>query len=106
MPRGVTVTRVNNTAVTVSWEKLTLVELRGFAMYLITYTTGATSRKRQQQTSGMVMALWNESSKTIGDLPSGVQINVQVQTSSEGGRSGKRMRHNDMSLKNKSLQMM
>ena len=90
MPRNVSVVRINNTAMRVSWEKLTLVELKGFAMYVITYTVGGgESRKRQTaRTSGMVTAFWNESSKTIGNLPPGQGINVQVQTTSMGGRSG------------------
>lgn len=87
MPRNVTVERVNNTAITVRWNKLTLVELKGFAMYIITYTTGAGSKKRQL-TSGMATALYNESSKTIGGLPSGAKVDVQVHTSSQGGMSG------------------
>ena len=87
MPRNVTVERVNNTAITVRWNKLTLVELKGFAMYIITYTTGTESKKRQL-ISRMATALYNESSRTIGGLPSGAKVDVQVHTSSSGGMSG------------------
>ena len=86
MPQNVTVARVNSTAMVVSWYKFTLVELKGFASYTITYSIGGGSRKRQ--TDQVVTAMWFESNKTIGGLPSGQAVNVQVHTSSSRGRSG------------------
>lgn len=85
MPRNVTVDRINDTALLVSWDKFTLVELKGFASYVITYTVGGGSRKRQ--TDQTVTAMWFENNKTIGGLPARAAVSVQVQTSSTGGSS-------------------
>jgi hypothetical protein len=85
VPRNVTVTRINDTAMIVSWYKFTLVELKGFATYVITYTVGGGSRKRQ--TSQMTTAMWFENNKTIGGLSPRLAVDVQVHTMSSGGES-------------------
>ena len=85
MPQNVTVTRINDTAMIVSWHKFTLVELKGFATYIITYTVSGGSRKRQN--SQMATAMWFENNKTIGGLSPRLAVNVQVRTMSSGGRS-------------------
>ena len=87
VPRNVTVTRINDTAMVVSWHKFTLVELKGFAMYVIIYTVVGESRKRQS--NQMVTAMWFENNKTIGGLPPRLAVDVQVRTMSNGGTSSK-----------------
>ena len=91
VPKNVTVIRINDTAMMVSWHKFTLVELQGFAAYIITYTVGGGSRKRQN--NQMVTAMWFENNKTIGGLPPGQAVDVQVRTNSSGGRSGELFVH-------------
>ena len=86
MPMNVMVVRINSTAMIVSWDKFTLVELKGFASYIITYTVGGGSRKRQGS-DRMATAMWFESNKTIGGLPLGQAVGVQVHTTSTGGTS-------------------
>ena len=87
MPQNVIVTRINDTAMNVRWDRFTLVELKGFAMYVITYTVSGASRKRQS--NQMVTAMWFENNKTIGNLPPRLAVDVQVRTMSDGGTSSK-----------------
>ena len=84
---NVVVTRVDATTMTVSWDKLTLVELKGLANYTITYSLGGDSRKRQAE--GMVTVPWTENSVTIRNLQSGAAYSVTVGTVTSAGDSSK-----------------
>ena len=86
-PTNVVVMRVDSTTMRVSWEELTLVELKGLANYTITYTISGGSRKRQ--TPGMVTVPWTNNSVTIDNLQPGAGYDVTVGTITSVGSSGK-----------------
>ena len=86
-PMNVNVERVDATTMIVSWDKLTLVELKGLADYVVTYSLGGGSRKRQAE--GMVMVPWTNNSVTIRGLQSGAAYSVAVGTRTSAGASGK-----------------
>ena len=62
--QNVMATRINNTAIRVSWSPLTLTQARGFLTgYTITLTPISTSRKRQ--TSGIVTVMAGPTNTSI-----------------------------------------
>ena len=85
-PRNVTATRIDSTTMMVSWEKLTLVELKGLANYTITYGVMTQSRKRQAE-QGTVMVPWTSNNVTITNLRPAVPYDVSVGTVTTGGTS-------------------
>lgn len=86
-PENVVVVRLDSTTLAVSWNKFTLVELKGLASYVITYDVVIPSRKRQQF-RGTVNVSWTENSVFITNLQSGAQYDVTVSISTSVGMSG------------------
>ena len=78
--------KINSTAINVTWDKQTLVELKGLADYTIEYSTAVSNRKRQL--SGVVTVPWTESHVVITDLTPGAQYDVSVSVSTSVGMSG------------------
>lgn len=88
-PEDVIVARLDSTTVSVSWTKLTLVELKGLAMYVITYSLVAVpSERRQLSTSGVRNASWTENRVFISDLQPGAEYDVAVRIFNLAGASG------------------
>ena len=88
-PQGVMVERVDDTSMLVSWDKLTLVELKGLANYTITYSISTESRRKRQAEEGRVMVPWTESSVTIHNLRPNAAYDVNVGTVTSVGPSSK-----------------
>ena len=86
-PMNVTATRLNDTAMNVSWTPLTLVEARGFVKYVITYTKAGGSRKRQSPSPKIVNG--TDSSCVVNDLEPGVEYDVTVGAQTDGGTTRK-----------------
>lgn len=82
-PMNVNATRLNDTAMRVSWIPLTIVEARGFVKYVITYTRVAESRKRQA--SGTKTVNGTESSTVVNDLEPGAKYDVAVGAQTSAG---------------------
>ena len=80
------VSRVNSTAIDVSWDSQTLLELKGLADYVVTYYQ-VSSEKRQA--GNTVTVPWTENNVVISNLTQGVDYNVSVSTSTSVGTSGK-----------------
>ena len=89
MPENVVVVRFNPTSIGVSWNKFTLVELKGLANYIVTYTIIIDSRKRQSEVGGTVTVPWTRNQAVITGLQSGAEYNVTVTTLTAAGMSGK-----------------
>lgn len=85
-PINVTVARFNSTTVGVSWAKFTLVELKGLASYVVSYTIIIASRKRV--VDGTFMVPWTNNSIIITNLQAGAQYRISVRTSTSAGMSG------------------
>lgn len=81
-----TVVRFNSTTIGVSWVKFTLVELKGLAIYFITYDIIISSRKRVL--GGSVSVPWTNNSIVISNLQAGAEYRVSVQTLTSVGMSG------------------
>ena len=81
--------RFNPTSIGVSWNKFTLVELKGLANYIVTYTIIIDSRKRQSEVGGTVTVPWTRNQAVITGLQSGAEYNVTVTTLTAAGMSGK-----------------
>lgn len=79
------VSRISSTALNISWDKQTLVELKGLAKYLVEYSE-ASSVKRQS--ARVVIVPWTETSVTISDLMAGVEYSVMVSVTTSAGMSG------------------
>ena len=88
-PENVVVVRFNPTSIGVSWTKFTLVELKGLASYIVTYTIIIDSRKRQSELGGTMIVPWTQSQVIISGLQSGAEYNVTVKTSTVAGMSGR-----------------
>ena len=72
-----------------SWNKFTLVELKGLANYIVTYTIIIIdSRKRQSELGGTVTVPWTQNQAVISGLQSGAEYDVTVRTSTAAGMSG------------------
>ena len=87
-PENVVVVRFNPTSIGVSWTKFTLVELKGLASYIVTYTIIIDSRKRQSELGGTIIVPWSQNRVIISGLQSGAEYNVTVKTSTVAGMSG------------------
>ena len=86
-PENVAVSRLDSTTIVVSWKKLSLVELKGLATYVITYSVVIPSRKRQQF-RGTVNVSWTENRVFISNLHPGAQYDITVGTLTSAGMSG------------------
>ena len=84
-PINVVMERLSSTSIGVSWTKLTLVELKGLANYVVTYNI-ANSRMRQPE--GMVTVPWTQNHVIISNLQPGAEYDITVHTSTEAGMSG------------------
>ena len=86
-PQNVVVSRLDSTTIAVSWTKLTLVELKGLASYVITYNVIIPTRKKQEF-RGMTNVSWMESSVFLSNLQPGAQYDVTVSIVTSAGTSG------------------
>ena len=86
-PRNVVVFKINSTALNVTWDKQTLVELKGLADYIVVYSPVVPKKKRQS--SKMVTVPWTESHVIITNLTVGAQYDITVSVSTSVGMSGK-----------------
>lgn len=82
-PKNVLVHRINSTTVNITWEKQTLVELKGLANYNIEISY---SKKRQLFKTFVVP--WTKNHLVISNLTQGVDYNIFVTTSTSVGMSG------------------
>ena len=87
-PKNVVVYKINSTAINVTWDKQTLIELKGLADYTVEYSMAVSNRKRQIL-SGVVTVPWTESNVLITNLTPGVQYDVSVSVATSVGMSGK-----------------
>ena len=72
-----------------SWNKFTLVELKGLANYnIVMYTIIIDSRKRQSELGGTLTVPWTQNQVIITGLQSGAEYDVIVRTSTADGMSG------------------
>ena len=78
--------KINSTAINVTWDKQTLVELKGLADYTVEYSIAESNRKRQS--SGIVTVPWTENHVVITNLTPGAQYDVYVSVSTSVGMSG------------------
>ena len=72
----ITVTRVNDTAVMITWTGLTLNEARGFPSYVVTTTNEGEQVSSQRTTSTSVV---------VGGLMPHTEYNITVQALTAGG---------------------
>ena len=86
-PENVVVSRLDSTTLAVSWTRLTLVELKGLARYVITYSVVIPTRRRQEF-RGMTNVSWTESSVFLSNLQPGVQYDITVSLVTSTGTSG------------------
>ena len=86
-PLNVVVVRFDSTSIGVSWTKFTLVELKGFANYIVTYNIIIGSRKRQEL-GGTITVPWTENRVIISNLQPGAEYDITVSTSTSSGMSG------------------
>ena len=86
-PENVVVVRFNPTSIGVSWTKFTLVELKGLANYIVTYSI-INSRKRQSELGGTVTVPWTQNQVIIPGLQPGAEYDITVRTSTAAGISG------------------
>ena len=84
-PGNVMVVRENSTTMRVSWDQLTLVELRGFANYTVTYTIAGGSGQAQVEHS--VTVPWTANSVVIRNLQPGAGYNIIVNARTSNGMS-------------------
>ena len=89
-PENVVVKRFDSTSIGVSWTKFTLVELKGLADYIVTYSIiiDSTSRKRQPQLGGTMTVPWTQNHIIISGLQTGAEYTITVRTSTAAGTSG------------------
>lgn len=90
-----TVARYNSTTIGVRWAKFTLVELKGLASYIVTYSIIILSRKRHTEFSGTIDVPWTSSSVFITNLQPGAEYDISVRTSTSAGMSGNYVHYND-----------
>jgi hypothetical protein len=88
VPQNVVLVRFDPTSIGVSWNKFTLVELKGLANYIVTYTIIIDSRKRQSELGGTMTVPWTQNQVIISGLQSGAEYDVTVRTSTAAGMSG------------------
>ena len=89
-PQNVVFVRFNPTSIGVSWTKFTLVELKGLANYIVTYSIIINSKKRQSENEleGTITVPWTQNQVIISGLQSGAEYDVTVRTSTAAGMSG------------------
>ena len=87
-PENVIVVRFDSTSIGVSWTKFTLIELKGLANYIVTYSIIIGSRKRQTELEGTKIVNWTENRVIISGLQPGAEYDVTVRTSTAAGESG------------------
>ena len=85
-PVNVVIVRFDSTSIGVSWDKFTLVELKGLANYTVTYDIVIDSRKRQL--GGMITVPWTQNQVIISNLQPGAEYHVTVRISTTTGISG------------------
>ena len=85
-PENVIVSRLDSTTLAVSWTKLTLVELKGLARYVIIYNVVIPTRRRQDF-SGMRNVSWTENTVFLSNLQPGAQYDITVSTVTSTGIS-------------------
>ena len=83
--QGVIATRINNTAVRVSWEPLTLVNANGFITSYTIILTPVNSRKRQATTEMKIVPA-NQSSVVFTGLHSNTAYRISVHATTGGGQ--------------------
>ena len=79
------VSRMNSTAIEVSWEMKTLVELKGLAEYVVEYNQIVSTKR---QSGNTVTVPWTKNNVIISSLIPGVEYRVTVSTSTSTGMSG------------------
>ena len=79
------VVREDSTTMRVSWDQLTLVELKGFVNYTVTYTICEGSGQAQME--GSVIVPWNENIVVISNLQPGAGYDVFVNARTSNGMS-------------------
>ena len=87
-PENVVVKRFNPNSIGVSWTKFTLVDLKGLANYIVTYSVIIGSRKRQSELGGTLTVPWTQNQVIISGLQPGAEYEVTVRTSTTAGMSG------------------
>ena len=80
--------KVNFTAIDVSWDKQTLVELKGLADYIVEYSP-VDVLKSKRQIGNTVTVPWTENHVIIPNLTPGAKYDISVSTSTSVGMSGK-----------------
>ena len=83
--QGVIATRINNTAIRVSWEPLTLVNAKGFIKNYTIILTPVSSRKRQASPRMMTVPA-NQSSVLFTGLQSNTAYRISVHATTGGGQ--------------------
>ena len=81
--------RINSTAINVTWDKQTLVEVKGFANYIVEYRQVDQNKKRQS--GDRVTVPWPATYVIISNLNPGGQYGVSVSVSTSVGISGMTM---------------
>lgn len=81
-PKNVLVARINSTAIEVTWDRQTLVELKGIAKYFVKYNQIASKRRQ------LVTVPWTKNNLIISNLTPGREYSVTVTTSTSVGMSG------------------
>ncbi len=85
---GVTVDRLNGTAMNVSWTQLNKAQSNGFIQsYIVTYSVVTTTPNRKRQGSQQVTVSSDKSGTIIGGLDPGSEYSVDVSASGAGGTS-------------------
>ena len=95
-PSGISVTRLNDTTIRVSWRPLSLVEAQGHIMYRVIVTPTTGSRRRRQATQGERVCTLssscevpaNESSVIVGGLDRDTSYSVTVMAVNSEGEDG------------------
>ena len=81
-PKNVTVVRINSTAISVSWNPLTLQEARGWPVYMVFW-----ERSSQRTDRAALSVNTNDSSVVIGNLDPTSYYSIVVQVSTAAGTS-------------------
>ncbi len=85
---GVTVDRLNGTAMNVSWTPLNKAQSNGFIQsYIVTYSVVTATPNRKRQGSQQVTVSSDKSGTIIGGLDPGSEYSVGVSASGAGGTS-------------------
>lgn len=85
--RNVRFSRINSSSINVTWEKQSLIELKGLANYIIEYNQVSSNRKKQLR--NRVSVAWTEVHVVISNLIQSSKYTIFVQTSTSAGFSRK-----------------